>query len=422
MYEEVVADIAVMASDELVERLRSLERERRRSEAELSLVVGALERSGAYRADGHVSVRGLLRAEVNWSEGDITICLREARLAADAPVVGEALWTGQIGVAQARMLARVRANPRCGALLADHVGDLVGIAGRLPYEDFALCARRWEQLADTDGAHRRAETVHNERTASFTEHDGIGHLSATGGALDTVEMREIWQRYCDAEFTADWEATTAKYGDTASALLMPRTDAQRRWDALKQVFLDAASRPAEVQRPEPVVNIVMDAVTFETTLARMRLINLPDRGPMRRIDKLPVEQWRCETTSGVLVDPVAAVVAALHGHVRRVVFDSVGNVIDLGRRRRLFTGAAREAVRLQAPRCIWPGCHIPAGRCQSDHLDEWQHDGPTSPDNGAPLCGRHNRWKTRGYRLWRDPEGLWHTTRPDGTHIGHPAA
>ena len=170
-----------MGPDELLDRLRTVETERRRSEAEVALLVGALDRTGAYRADGHASVRGLLRSEVNWSEGDITVCLREARLVADAPMVGDALWTGEIGVAQARLLARVRANPRCGALLAAHVGDLVGIAGRLPYEDFPLCARRWEQLADTDGAHRRAETVHNERTASFTEHDGIGHLSATGG-------------------------------------------------------------------------------------------------------------------------------------------------------------------------------------------------------------------------------------------------
>ena len=166
----------------------------------------------------------------------------------------------------------------------------------------------------------------------------------------------------------------------------------------------------------------MDAVTFETTLARMRLIGLQAKGPMRRLDEVPPDQWRCETTGGVLVDPVAAVIAALHGHVRRVVFDSAGNVIDLGRRRRLFTGAAREAVRLQASRCIWPGCNIPAGRCQSDHLKDWHDTGPTRPDNGAPLCGRHNRWKTRGYRVWRDPNGHWHTQRPDGTEIGHAAA
>ena len=422
MFEDVVAEFGSMRTDELVARLRAIEVERRRSEAELAVLVGVLDRTGAFRADGHASVRGFLRAEVVWSDAEITHVIREARLLADAPVVGEALWNGAIGAGQTRALARARANPRCGRLLVEHADTLVGIAKTLPFEDFAVCVRRWEQLADADGAHRTAETTHNERTASIRESDGVGHLSATGGAMDTAEMREVWERYCDAEFTADWEATIAQWGEKASTVLMPRTDAQRRWDALRQVFLAAASTAADAQRPEPVLNIVMDAVTFETTLARMRLIGLQAKGPMRRLDEIPLDQWRCETTSGVLVDPVGAVVAALHGHVRRVVFDSAGNVIDLGRRRRLFTGAAREAVRLQATRCIWPGCNIPAGRCQSDHLKDWHDTGPTRPDNGAPLCGRHNRWKTRGYRVWRDPNGHWHTQRPDGTEIGHPAA
>ena len=56
-------------------------------------------------------------------------------------------------------------------------------------EDFAVCVHRGEQFADTDGAHRTAETTHNERTASIREHDGVGHLTATGGAMDTAEMR-----------------------------------------------------------------------------------------------------------------------------------------------------------------------------------------------------------------------------------------
>ena len=37
--------------------------------------------------------------------------------------------------------------------------------------------------------------------------------------------------------------------------------------------------------------------------------------------------------------------------------------------------------------------------------------------NEGPLCARHNRIKTRGYRTWRDDVGVWHTQRPDGTEI-----
>jgi hypothetical protein len=111
--------------------------------------------------------------------------------------------------------------------------------------------------------------------------------------------------------------------------------------------------------------------------------------------------------------------AALIGHIRRVVFDTAGVVIDLGRRKRLFTGGARDAVFLADRWCIWPGCDLRSGRCQTDHTQPWAtSNGPTSPNNGGPACARHNRWKQHGYRTQRDPTGNWHTYRPDGTEIG----
>ena len=417
MTSDRLEDLGSLEPGELLERLHALDAEQGRVEAELIAVVGALERTAAYRADGHASVRGLLRAEARWAEADIAHRQRAARLIADEPMVADGLASGAIGVAQVRALARARANPRCGHLLSQHLGLLLDHARTLPFDDFVRCVRRWEQLADADGAHRDAEATHAQRTAHIGVHDGVGHVRATGGALDVAELAEILQRYADGEFMADWDAVRAQRGDDAAAALLPRTDAQRRFDALVRIFRDAVSTPAGAQPPEPTVNIVMDAVTFETTLARMRLISLRPHG-VPTLDDLPITAWRCETLGGTLVDPVEAIAAALHGHVRRVVFDSVGNVIDLGRRRRLFTGAAREAVRLQSNRCIWPGCTIATGRCQADHVDEWQRAGETRPDNGAPLCGRHNRLKSRGYRTWRGPEGRWHTARPDGTEIG----
>ena len=52
---------------------------------------------------------------------------------------------------------------------------------------------------------------------------------------------------------------------------------------------------------------------------------------------------RCSTLSGKPIDPHDALGAALIGHVRRVVFDSRGVVVDMGRTSRLFTGTARQA-------------------------------------------------------------------------------
>jgi hypothetical protein len=100
------------------------------------------------------------------------------------------------------------------------------------------------------------------------------------------------------------------------------------------------------------------------------------------------------------------------------VVDSAGVVVEVGRRQRLFTGSLRDAVMLASPRCVWPGCHRPTSQCQADHMTPHLDDGPTNTRNGAPLCGHHNRWKTRGYTTHRDSDGHWHHHRPDGTEIG----
>jgi len=128
--------------------------------------------------------------------------------------------------------------------------------------------------------------------------------------------------------------------------------------------------------------------------------------------------------NGVPVDPADVVIAALMGHVRRVVVDSKGVIIDMGRKRRFFTGSARDAALLQGlfdsqGRCIWPGCG--RQRCEIDHSDEWCGGGLTDLINAALLCGWHNRFKTRGFRTWRDDAGVWHVRRPDGTELARAA-
>ena len=103
--------------------------------------------------------------------------------------------------------------------------------------------------------------------------------------------------------------------------------------------------------------------------------------------------------------------------IRRVVIDAKSVVIDLGRTQRLFTGHAREAVMLLESTCIWPGCDHPHRWCHADHLTSWSTRGPTDPDNGAPLCARHNYFKELGFTIIREDSGHWHITAPDGTVI-----
>ena len=113
--------------------------------------------------------------------------------------------------------------------------------------------------------------------------------------------------------------------------LLDRTAAQRRFDALLAIFTAAAGSGA-VGRFDPLVNIIVDQTTLEHHLARLAGA---DPEPF---DPATVDERRCETSTGHQIDPNDMLAAALTGHVRRVVFDTAGVVIDLGRRARLFTG------------------------------------------------------------------------------------
>jgi hypothetical protein len=407
--------LATMTPAELEQALVDAERIRRMAEAVLLDVVDEADRRRLWADDGHASSRGWLQALTNTSGAETMRRLQSVRAVRDLPELRARLRAGTIGVEQARELAKVHANPRCRPELPGSERLLVDHAVRLPFDDFMIVLRRWISLADPDGSGRSHEHAHRGRSARIVSVDHTWYLDAHGGSTQGASMAEIFRRFCEAEFHADWATTRATHGDDACVALLPRTDAQRRFDALHAIFLAAASAPADRRAPEPVVNILIDRASFTAHLDHAL------GGPTPRLDPTEVDHRRCETADGALLDPRDVVAAALHGQVRRAVWDAAKVVTELGRTRRLFTGSVRQAVRLGGRRCLWPGCGLP--HTEIDHVAEWvAHGGTTSAANGAPLCGRHNRWKSRGYTTRRDGDGAWALIRPDGTAVGRPRA
>jgi hypothetical protein len=174
-----------------------------------------------------------------------------------------------------------------------------------------------------------------------------------------------------------------------------------------QVFRDAATADGSAVPVGWVHNIHWSAQAYEEMLAAID----HDRPP--RFDP---DTFMCRNEDGHDVDPTEAAANSLLHKVRRVITNAADVVIDLGRARR-FTGSARLAATAVHTHCIWPGCHAPASRCEIDHLHEHGRGGATTQTNAAPLCGKHNRWKQKGFRIQRTPDGKWHTTRPDGSQL-----
>ncbi|HEY7626381.1 MAG TPA: DUF222 domain-containing protein [Ilumatobacteraceae bacterium] len=406
-----VADLQGLGARDLETVLRDLDTARRQIEMLVAETVCVAETTGVYRDDGHKSVFAWVRAVCNWSIATSRAAVQTARIVHEVPQLREAARAGVVGVDQLRQLAAVYANPRARHSFAESADLLLTHATSLWFDEFKIVAHRWEDLADEDGAHRSHTWEHDHRDARVSVVGDRVYVDARGGVVAGAIVDEVFSRFCDAEFRADWEAALQVSGDQTCAADLARTPAQRRFDAFLAMCV-AAAESGRAGRIEPLVNIVVDLETYEHHLAKAC------GEQVEPLDPRTVDRRRCETIDGHQLDPTDVLAAALVGRVRRVVLDSAGVVVDLGRKRRVFTGSARDAVLLGDRWCTWPGCGLRSGRCQIDHSRPWSHDGETRPDNGGADCGHHNRWKQRGYRTWRDSNGRWHVVRPDGTEIG----
>ncbi len=404
------AQSSIVDGDDAMTRLVELEKVSRFIEAARAEVLAEVDRTGAFRDHGHTTMAGWLRAGISYSAGDAKHHVKVARMVVEFPQISERLQAGSIGVAQVRRLAAAHANKRVSAELPAFVDLLADRAQDMPYEDFNSVMIRWEHYADADGAHRDSERVHEDRDATVHPVGDVVYVDAKVGTVQGAFMLEVFEKYVQAELAQDLADRDAKGLDLYSDLA--RTAKQRRADALFAIFASAAN--GRFAPAEPVVNIVIDAATYETALTALlndaplpSLLGSPDTFGLRR----------CETTAGVAIDPFDAIVASMIGQVRRVVMSSPSTVIDLGRKSRLFTGSSREAIFLRRRKCIWPGCT--ALTCEADHRTPWAEGGTTSPDNGDPLCRKHNRYKaTAGYTTTIDhTTGVTHVHTSDGGEL-----
>jgi Rieske Fe-S protein len=105
----------------------------------------------------------------------------------------------------------------------------------------------------------------------------------------------------------------------------------------------------------------------------------------------------CQLAAGQVLTPGEAAALLDEAVVERVVFDGPSRVIDVGQSR-LFTGALRRAIQVRDQTCTHDGCHVPAERCEIDHVIPAAVHGPTSQDNGVLRCPFHHHQRHRPAR------------------------
>ena len=379
------AAVRSLPSEETSEReLRLLVRAIRALQAELDR---ALVRIGARADELATSGASAPAGEVLLDQGQVSgrrARAEEARVAAGRrfPEAVE-----RLGGEQLDALARRTGTLSDDELARLHVdGVIAGVIGAgtdLPVDCFDAAVKRAVDAVRADGGAADAAVA---RDSSEFRHwldrrTGMGHLT---GRLD-AERYEVLVGAVEAHtaaLAAQADEPTSKNANLAATALVDLVAGAR------------ARTPGGSRRAEVIV--VVDAETLRDGFGPGTLAQ-----------------------SGRGVDLAEQAVARLccDAVLRRVITDTRGVPIDVGRAHRTATDAQWAALRALHATCAWFGCSRPIDHCQIHHIREWERGGPTDLANLVPLCsGHHHRVHEGRWSIRLDSDRRLVITRPDGSH------
>ncbi|MEU4385954.1 HNH endonuclease signature motif containing protein [Promicromonospora sp. NPDC023805] len=363
-------------------------------------------------ATGRIDVRKahtLLR-----SASQLTVAERSEAIERYLPQAPHRTWRWL----QARMLAFAKARhgaadtaraeaQRRSVQLDRAENDMGWVSAYLPAADAAAV---WGVVDDM--AHQLRRTSGEERSLGQLRADSLtgivtGRLlpadrfSGTTGTTGTTEATETTAKAAPAESDAGPSTDGGERAEVPVCSCGGRAPVQ-------QVIV----RPVRITPTRPVVRVTVPASV---------LLGLDDApGELTGFGPIPADIARLiaqdATWQRLLTDPVTG-----------VLIDYSTTAYQPGR-------VLRAAVEARDDTCTFPGCDIPAERCDLDHIEPFDHDhqresngvaadaagrGQTSAWNLHALCRRHHLLKTHaGWGVVRDPAtGITTWTTPTGcTH------
>jgi len=380
-------DLFQLSGRETLDRTTMLVSARNRIEAELARTVRRADVSDAAELDdGIKSMQAWLRGHCRFSAAEAFRTVRRGRALEQLPAVAAGFADGTITAEQVTVAARI-VRPEHVVAAADQDVDLGQIDAALaevamtrPHADLGKVVHHYLARLDPDGAEPdptvgRRLSIHSGSDGTVT---GSFQLDSFGGEKLQAALESLVQ------------ADRPKGDD--------RSRAQQLADALVQL--------ADV------------ALGFEKL-------------PMHRGSKPHVV---LTIGAGDLFDPVVGAGAgrlgfgswfsaqqarhlACDAYVTPITIEEHGVPLNEGRTKRIGPPHIRRAVVLRDEHCVFAGCTAPHYWCDVHHVEHWIDGGETSVDNSGLLCERHHTKVHHGFAIQRDPQGRWHTYRPDGTEI-----
>jgi hypothetical protein len=322
------------------------------------------------------------------------------------PLVAHALEEGVLGVETASVIVA-----RCGELVVRGCSpDVVAsaeqtlvdetLAGRLTTDQTAKLAIHLRELIDPDGAEPRDEVHQQQR--SLTIGQGSDGMIRGRFAL-RPEQGGVWLASIQAMQSP--RVTGPQSGGprflsedefVAHTLTADtRTQAQKNADTVTELIARAAGAP-----DMPRINGATTTVTVHITLDDLeagRGVGWID-GIDEPVPASTVAQLRC------------------HSPLSATLFGDRGEVLYLGKTKRLFSAAQNRALAARDGGCVWTGCDRPPSFCETHHVNEWVSDdhppGRTDITNGVLLCHFHHSHLHRSAWKLVMREGIPHLIPP----------
>lgn len=315
------------------------------------------------------------------SQRDADQAERRAVVCEEVPGIQDALEDGRLSAEHVDAIASAAAtlDESQRSELAELGDQLVEHGATASVEEFTRKCRKLARSLATqpgDTIHDRNRRARKVRTWSDRE---------TGMCKTLIEL--------DAETHATmWSAINAAVAQARSA----RQDEDTNFDHLQvDALVDLISGARAVGARVPQVSALIDLATLIGGLH---------------------EHSVCQTSTGEDLPVETVRRLACEARIIPVVLGGQGEVLDVGRERRLATRAQRIALRAMYTTCAMPECHAPFDHCQVHHVDEWREQlGPTDLDRLLPLCTRHHHQVHEGgWRLELKPDRTLTIIRPDG--------
>lgn len=369
---------------DLVERLMRVEA---RVHAQLVAGARALETSGVAKKSGATSTGAMLAKSFGGDRRAADAMVHQGKALGKAPATETALARGQIGPAQASIIAGAVKDLPDDVRPEDRQAcedTLIGDAGRLTLKDLRSRAMRITDQFKPDPE------------VDKTENDTLAKREANAWKRSEFWMVDDGDGTCRGGFRLP-EAQADMLKTAIHAISAPKRDHLR--DHPGATKDESGSSAAESVYDRDLDFRTRLGMGFAELCSHLPADRLPANGGLGAtlmvrldLDTLRAGIRAATLSTGTRISAGQARLMACNLGIIPQVFGGKSLPLDHGHEQRLFTRHQKQALAARDGGCTFPGCDRPPEQSEAHHWRQpWADGATTTLDDGVLVCPHHHR-------------------------------